>query len=231
MLSIPITTQLEYLLRIIAAMAAGGVIGFEREHRVKSAGLKTHMIVSMGAALMMIVSKYGFLDVLAFDSVSYDASRVAAGIVSAIGFLGAGVIFTRDFKVTGVTTAAGLWTTVGVGMLMGAGFYFIGSVSTVLVLLTQLFFRRVHFHMRSPVANVSLQAVGTRAELDELRALLERMNCTTIRTKFSSVEDNPEQLRLDLLVIISDSRECEQKLLHLFEEASAHVITVSVEPR
>lgn len=231
LLSIPILTQLEYLLRIIAAMVCGGVIGFEREHRVKSAGLKTHMIVSMGAALMMIVSKYGFLDVLIYDGVSYDASRVAAGIVSAIGFLGAGVIFTRDFKVTGVTTAAGLWTTVGVGMLMGAGLYFIGAVSTLLVILIQLFFCRFHFHMRSPVDNVSIHAIGTRTDLDELRKLMQNMNCTTVRTKFTAVENDPDKFRMELHVIISDSRECEKRLLDLFEGAKAHVTSISVEPR
>ena len=81
-------TQLEFLLRIFVAMICGGLIGLERERRVKSAGLKTHMIVSVGAALMMIVSKYGFWDVLVLDNIKLDPSRVAAGIVSAIGFLG-----------------------------------------------------------------------------------------------------------------------------------------------
>ena len=91
-------TQLEFLLRIFVAMICGGLIGLERERRVKSAGLKTHMIVSVGAALMMIVSKYGFWDVLVLDNIKLDPSRVAAGIVSAIGFLGAGIIFTRGFQ-------------------------------------------------------------------------------------------------------------------------------------
>jgi putative Mg2+ transporter-C (MgtC) family protein len=121
MLGISFLTQLEYLGRIVAALICGGLIGYERERRVRSAGLKTHMIVSMGAAVMMIVSKYGFWDVLVQETIKLDPSRMAAGIVSAIGFLGAGVIFSRGHKINGVTTAAGLWTTVGVGMALGAG--------------------------------------------------------------------------------------------------------------
>ena len=86
---------LEYLLRIVLAAVCGGAIGFERERRSKSAGIRTHIIVALSAALMMVVSKYGFFDVIGLGGISLDASRVAAGVVTAIGFLGVGVIFTH----------------------------------------------------------------------------------------------------------------------------------------
>ena len=107
----------ELALRILFAGLLGAAIGFERKNRNKLAGVRTHAIVALGAALMMVVSKYGFPDVDKFD-----ASRVASQIVSGVGFLGAGIIFVKNnTSVSGLTTAAGIWATAGVGMSMGAG--------------------------------------------------------------------------------------------------------------
>ena len=125
-------TMAEFFLRILTAAACGLVIGYERENRNKEAGIRTHAIVALGAALIMIVSKYGFYDIQ-----NYDASRVAAQIVSGIGFLGAGIIFIRNRAVSGLTTAAGIWATAGVGMAVGSGMYYIGIAVTVLIVLMQ----------------------------------------------------------------------------------------------
>ena len=108
------------LLRITMALAAGFIIGSERENKNKSAGTRTHTLVCLGACLAMIVSKYGFYDVKHFD-----AARVAAQIVSGVGFLGAGVIFVKNYGVTGLTTAAGIWTASIIGMAFGSGMYFV----------------------------------------------------------------------------------------------------------
>lgn len=108
------------------------MIGYERKNRNKEAGIRTHAIVSLGAALIMIVSKYGFSDIP-----DYDASRVAAQIVSGVGFLGAGIIFIRNNAVSGLTTAAGIWATSGVGMAIGAGMYYIGIVIAFLIVFLQ----------------------------------------------------------------------------------------------
>ena len=138
--------EMEYILRVIIAAICGGVIGYEREKRLKNAGIRTHILVSMSAALMMIISKYGFFDVaLVNEGIRVDASRVAASVVSAIGFLGAGVIFVRKENTIGVTTAAGLWATVGLGLAIGAGMYFAGVTFTVLVLLVQLILHNKRF--------------------------------------------------------------------------------------
>ena len=119
--------------RILLSTLCGMLIGWEREKRLKSAGLRTHMLVAMAAALMMIISKYGFLDVVYLSSVQVDAS----GVVQAIGFLGAGVIFVKRDNIIGVTTAAGLWATVGIGLAIGSGLYALGIASTVLMLIIQ----------------------------------------------------------------------------------------------
>lgn len=134
--------QLEFLGRIALATICGMFIGWERERRLKSAGLRTHMLVALASSLMMIVSKYAFMDVVYLQSVQVDVSRVAAGVVQAIGFLGAGVIFVKKDNVVGVTTAAGLWAMVGIGLTIGAGLYVLGIAATFLIILIQLIVHR-----------------------------------------------------------------------------------------
>ncbi len=121
------------ILRIFLAGICGFVIGYERKTRSKEAGVRTHTIVAMGSALMMVVSKYAFADIADFDG-----ARVAAQIVSGIGFLGAGIIIYRRDVLHGVTTAAGVWATAGIGMALGAGMYIIGICSTLLLVGFQL---------------------------------------------------------------------------------------------
>ena len=107
--------ELRYLISILVAVVLGFAIGYERKLRFKEAGIRTHTIVCVGSALIMVVSKYGF-----GDSAEADAARVAAQIVSGIGFLGAGIIVYRRHEIHGLTTAAGVWATAGVGMAAGS---------------------------------------------------------------------------------------------------------------
>lgn len=127
--------ELEYLLRIVLSVFLGFFIGLERKARFKEAGIRTHTIVSSGAALIMIVSKYGFYDMIGVTNV--DATRIASQIVSGIGFIGAGMIIYRKQVVHGLTTAAGVWATAGVGMAAGAGLYIVAVGSTALLILFQ----------------------------------------------------------------------------------------------
>jgi putative Mg2+ transporter-C (MgtC) family protein len=136
------SSDLTYLFRIFLAACCGACIGFEREKRYKTAGIRTHILVALSSCMMMIVSKYGFYDVVGTPGMSLDVSRIAAGVVTAIGFLGAGVIFVRKESITGVTTAAGLWATVGVGIAMGAGMYVLALFTTILMLLLQKLLHR-----------------------------------------------------------------------------------------
>ena len=137
-------TNLIYVLRMIFACICGVCIGWERKNRAKEAGIRTHCIVACGAALMMLISKYGFTDTIIGESGlrGSDGARIAAQVVSGIGFLGAGMIFVHKNTVTGLTTAAGVWTTAGIGMALGAGMYFIGFAATLLILVVQIVLHR-----------------------------------------------------------------------------------------
>lgn len=125
----------DFALRLFLAGVMGILIGLEREYRAKEAGYRTHFLVALGSALLMIVSQYGFSDVLERDLVRLDPSRIAAQVVSGIGFIGAGTIILQKQIVRGLTTAAGIWATSGIGLAIGAGMYGIGIAATVLVLL------------------------------------------------------------------------------------------------
>ncbi len=128
-------SNLEMLSRLMLAAGLGSVIGFERERLNWAAGLRTHMLVCVGAALMMLVSSFGFADVLNNDHVVLDPSRVAAQVVSGIGFLGAGSILLRGEVVRGLTTAASLWSVAGVGLAVGGGMYIPATGATVIIFI------------------------------------------------------------------------------------------------
>jgi len=110
----------DFLIRIALAGVLGGLIGIERQLRAKEAGLRTHVLVGIGSAMFMIVSKYGFADLLTLTHVSFDPSRVAAQVVSGMGFLGAGTIIIQKQVVKGLTTAAGLWVTASIVLVIGS---------------------------------------------------------------------------------------------------------------
>ncbi len=128
--------ELDWVLRIFAATAAGMLIGYERRNRAKEAGVRTHAMVALGSCLLMLISKYGFRDIG-----TGDPARIAAQVVSGIGFLGAGVIFVRHDVVQGPTTAAGIWATSALGLCFGSGMYVIGLIATVLLVIIQHIFR------------------------------------------------------------------------------------------
>lgn len=125
----------DFILRLFIAGVLGAVVGLDREYRAKEAGYRTHFLVSLGSALIMIVSQYGFQQVILENSVSLDPSRVAAQVVSGIGFIGAGTIIIQKQFVRGLTTAAGIWATAGIGLAIGAGMYGIGVAATILTLI------------------------------------------------------------------------------------------------
>ncbi len=140
--------ELEYVLRMIIAVLLGFAIGTERKMRFKEAGMRTHAIVSAGACLFMLISKYGFSDMEG----KYDGARLAAQVVSGIGFIGAGMIMYRKQAVHGLTTAAGVWITAGVGMAAGAGMYIVAASSTAIIIAAQCvmhinckFFKNKHY--------------------------------------------------------------------------------------
>lgn len=130
-------------LQLASAFLLSATIGLEREIRHKSAGLRTYTVVGTTAALFLLISKYGFTDVLVADRVVLDPSRVAAQIVTGIGFIGAGLIFVKGDRVTGLTTAATVWLVTGIGMACGAGLPLLSLAVTTAYFVVALVFPRI----------------------------------------------------------------------------------------
>ena len=140
----------EFTLRLSIAFVLGAIVGLDRTYRAKDAGFRTHILVCVGSALMMIISQYGFEEIVSTDTTRYDPARIAAQVVSGIGFIGAGTIILQKHIVRGLTTAAGLWATAGIGLAVGSGMYAIGIVTTILTLLGlelfPLIFKKINIH-------------------------------------------------------------------------------------
>lgn len=166
------------VIRLILAGACGGIIGVERTLRQKDAGFRTHIVVAMGAALMIIISKYGFFDLVGLDdTLRIDASRVASNIITGISFLGAGIIFIKGTSIKGLTTAAGIWVTAAVGMAMGAGLYAVSFIAVILLLLVQIVFHKFLIGFDKVLANDNLvpcfiQIDNTPEAVKELKTFL-----------------------------------------------------------
>lgn len=154
----------EITLRLLLAAAMGGVIGFDRERHTWAAGLRTHMLVCLGAALTMIVSAFAFGDVLGRPNTVLDPSRIAAQVISGIGFLGAGTIMFmhRENVIRGLTTAAGLWTVAAIGLAVGGGMYLAAGIATAVawVILAVLKPLERRFAVRKALPRVQLRFAG-----------------------------------------------------------------------
>ena len=187
--------QVEYLVRIFVAACLGLLIGSERKKRNKSAGIRTHVIVALGAALIMVVSKYGFMDVE-----KADAARVAAQVVSGIGFLGAGVIFVRNNLVNGLTTAAGIWATAGVGLALGSGMYVVGISSALLVLFVQFVMHRIAYF--ADVASgglIRMTLVKREGIVQSMEDYLQREKLSVISVKINKTKKDEVKLEFDVV--------------------------------
>lgn len=151
----------ETLLRLGLAAVLGAMIGLERERKDWSAGMRTHMMVCVGAALAMIVSAFGFSDILGQPNVALDPSRIAAQVISGIGFIGAGtILFLKPGFIRGLTTASGLWTVSAIGLASGSGMYFAAMITTaiaiVILLILQPFERRISRHFKQKYIRITV---------------------------------------------------------------------------
>lgn len=162
----------DFVWRLVLAALFGTIIGLDREYREKEAGFRTHFLVSLGSALMMIVSQYGFSEILTHDGVSLDPSRIAAQVVSGIGFIGAGTIIFNHQIVRGLTTAASLWATAGIGLTAGAGMSWLALAATFLTLVAleglSLVFRSLGSRRMVVVFSAS-DRTGVADTLDRIR--------------------------------------------------------------
>lgn len=210
----PDNLLLEVLLRLVLSLVLGFAIGFERKMRFKEAGVRTHTIVSIGSCLYMVISMFAFSGA--------DTSRVAAQIVTGIGFLGAGMIFYHKETIHGLTTAAGIWATAAIGMASGAGWYIISVVVTLLIILLQCIMHtnfRV-FHSRHFVKiNIIYKDVDGK-QSEEIKKMFNV-------ERFSKVNSKRDGDDIISSVVISTDKAISATEIHEFLIANPNVISIA----
>lgn len=208
----------EILIRLLLAAFLGALIGMERERKDWSAGTRTHMLVSVGACLFMIVSAFGFQDILGTDNVVLDPSRVAAQVVSGIGFIGAGaILFLKQGTVRGLTTAAGLWTVAAIGLATGGGMYVAAVAATIIALLILWALQPIQ-HLYSKKFKQVVLKVVTDSHLKNLEVLEEFKK----NKKFKIVSYIIEQKRDHFSFIVRLRHVEESRISELIEEIENH---------
>ena len=212
--SLSIEQNLSFCLRILVSVICGGAIGIERSRHFKEAGLRTHVIVCVGAALIMVISKYGFADLPGTGGENFpgvrqaDPARIAAQVVSGISFLGAGVIFKREGLVRGLTTAAGIWITAGIGLAIGGGMIFLGLVVTAVICVLQILIYRYFSDTDGAVTFVSNQLHFTvRNGYDFHQALIEQIDRWHGVVQESAYTRNQEEGTTDYDLIVQRRKE------------------------
>ena len=208
-------TEYKYLLAILLSVVLGFLIGLERKTRAKEAGVRTHTIVCFGSCLLMIISKYGFAGTDA------DVARIAAQIVSGIGFIGAGMIVYRKNAVHGLTTAAGVWATAGIGMACGAGLYFVAIGGTLIMILVQCILHvNCKFFNTKRLYRINISFIQTDKENEKIKEIFginhfQRLNVVrgektvfnvTITTENEIASDRIDNIMKSNLFIISIER-------------------------
>jgi putative Mg2+ transporter-C (MgtC) family protein len=183
----------ETIIRLVVAALAGSVVGIERERLQWAAGLRTHMLVCVGSCLVMIVSVFGFSDVLG-THVVLDPSRVAAQVVSGIGFLGAGTILLRNDVVKGLTTAASLWAVAAIGLAVGSGMYVAAVTATIIVLVTLAGLKPIEEKVRERVQTHKLTIKAVRGQMS-IGVIDDVLGARTNRIKqFVLLQDMTDEL-------------------------------------
>lgn len=200
---------LDVVLKLLLAIALGGIIGLERETSQKPAGLRTHILICASAAMMMILSE---LMLAGKTAAGGDTLRVAAAVITGMGFIGAGAIIQSQGIVHGLTTASTLWTVTGLGLVVGAGYYILAVLFSGLIMVTLILFRRVeethlkkalyHYHLKikdSPDILINLRKLifHLGLKLAELNLKKER-NVSVVTLSFSSSEDKERQFNQSL---------------------------------
>lgn len=196
---------LDCVIRLVASLLCGFFIGLERTKRSKEAGIRTHCIIASASALIMIVSKYGFADMIdaAGNALAgtrgVDPSRIAAQVVSGISFLGAGVIFKNGNTVKGLTTAAGIWATAGVGLACGAGMYAIALAVTVIILAVQLLMHKFSIGNDAySTSEIRITMVDTPEVRRALKEKQKELGITITNSRITTCADNTLNLILQV---------------------------------
>lgn len=229
---LPLLQYAEFFLRVLIACVCGGIIGFERSKRLKEAGVRTHIIVCCAAALMMIISKYGFADLYGFGGAEgffegargADPARIAAQIVSGVSFLGAGVIFHTGNSVKGLTTAAGIWATAGIGMAIGAGMYPLGLFVTLMIFLSQFLMHKFEIGGDALcTSQLRFTVKNTEAFRKAIDRYIKDLKCQVLENKVKFDEDGYVSYNMT----IRTTREITIEELNFFLESNGEVKSVS----
>ena len=203
---LPELSWADVLVRLVVAGILGGAIGAERELREHDAGLRTHTLVAVGSALFTIVSAYAWTDFnfSARNGITYDPTRIAAQIVTGIGFLGAGAIIRQGLSVRGLTTAASLWVVAAIGMASGAGYYSGAVVTTVVVLVSlwplRILASRIFEHVRPGDLRLEVELRANESP----SVLLEPLEQRGVAVRAFEVEDSRDRRRVALEVRVED---------------------------
>lgn len=217
--------NLEFFIRILLSAVLGALVGLERTKRQKEAGIRTHCIIACAAAVFMILSKYAFVDPAdVLGTRGADGARIAAQVVSGISFLGAGVIFKNGNSIRGLTTAAGIWATSAIGMAIGAGMYWVGLITTVIMMVAQVVLHRF------PVAGdaaVTQELAVSMADTPELHQALTRLlndhgGCVTD----SALSRNDVHIAMELTVRLAEPITYEEALRFMQEHPGVERLSV-----
>ena len=191
----------EIIIRLCLAALFGALIGLERERKDWAAGLRTHMMVCVGSCLIMIVSAYGFSDILGTAHVELDPSRIAAQVISGIGFIGAGtILFLKQGAIRGLTTAAGLWTVAAIGLATGGGMYFAAGATTIIALTILWALQPLEQRFLKKFKQKTLKII-TNLNVNNVELLRDLFNKEELKIETFTLEKNDNefvfQIRLD----------------------------------
>jgi putative Mg2+ transporter-C (MgtC) family protein len=207
----------EILLRLVLATIFGGVIGIERERKDWSAGMRTHMMVCVGASLCMMVSSFGFMDMIGHDNVQLDPSRVAGDVISGIGFLGAGtILFLKPATIKGLTTASGLWTIAGIGLATGGGMYFAATAATVIAVIilwaVQIVQKKLQLRYTTKSLHIAIR------DKDQTQAVIDRLMAME-HAEFSNlaIHNSGKNPSIDVVFLTAEKKE----IMAVFRELQA----------
>ncbi|WP_245741813.1 MgtC/SapB family protein [Anaerobacillus arseniciselenatis] len=203
------------MFRLVIAAALGGLVGFEREYNKHPAGFRTHLLVCVGACLIMLLSMFGFQTYMEANPefVNFDPSRLAAYVVSGIGFLGAGTILVQGYTVRGLTTAASIWVVAGIGLSVGAGMYIAGLFTTLIVILSLIFLNKVDESFFRVRKKSELESIVIHAEPKDttLLSIIDIFEQHKVKVKKVMVErdntsEKEELLRYQLKVLYPNEK-------------------------
>lgn len=217
------------VIRILIALVLSGIIGFEREVKRHFAGFRTHILVGVGACLMMLLSLFGFeVFIETYDNVRFDPARIPSYVISGIGFLGAGTIIVYGGTIRGLTTAASIWAVAGIGLVVGAGMYAAAVFTTLVILISLVFlnnFESLFIHKKKRnTAVADIEIIGLPdLKVEDIATSFEKKEIIITNLKITKSEDNQKRIFVKVEEISEEER------ITIFEEISAmdNVKTIS----